>query len=50
MLQYDGSKGNPCTCLMFMKPTAVVKELLVGWIQATEDAHARINQVMEQAL
>lgn len=45
VLQYDGSKGNPCTCLMFMKPTEMVKELLVEWIQATEDADAKINQV-----
>jgi len=45
MLQADGSQGNPCTCLMFMKPTELVKELLVQWIETAEQTEARINQV-----
>lgn len=45
MLQADGSQGNPCTCLMFMKPTDLVKELLVQWIETAEQTEARINQV-----
>lgn len=40
MLQLDGSVGNPCTCFMFMKPTEMVKELLVKWIQSIVDAEA----------
>eukprot|EP00903_Cladosiphon_okamuranus_P005636 g5602.t1 len=38
MLQLDGSRGNPCTCFMFMKPTVMVKELLVKWMQSIVDA------------
>lgn len=38
MLQLDGSRGNPCTCFMFMKPTDMVKELLVKWMQSIVDA------------
>ena len=45
MLQADGYEGNPCTCFMFMKPTKKVKELLTGWLQAAEEADAKINQV-----
>lgn len=45
MLQSDGSKGNPCTCFMFMKPTELAKGLLVEWIQAAEETDAKINQV-----
>lgn len=45
MLQADGFQGNPCTCFMFMKPTDKVKAMLTGWIQAAEDADAKINQV-----
>lgn len=50
MLQADGSEGNPCTCFMFMKPTDKVKELLTGWIQAAEEADAKINQVSKPSL
>lgn len=40
MLQLDGSAGNPCTCFMFMKPTEIVKELLVKWMEAIVNAEA----------
>jgi len=45
MVQLDGSAGNPCTCLMFMKPTDKVKQMLFLWLKAASEAEARINQV-----
>eukprot|EP00752_Nemacystus_decipiens_P012355 g10952.t1 len=37
MLQLDGEPGNECTCLLYMKPTHIVKRLLVEWMKSIRD-------------
>ncbi len=37
MFQLDASPENPCTCLLFMKPTANIKKLLERWMRSIVD-------------
>jgi len=44
MVQNDA--GNYCTCFLFMKPTANIKQLLERWMRSIVEHRAFNNQVV----
>ena len=44
MLQNDGPVDNKCTCFMYLRPTDIVKELLVLWERSIIDDRAMEDQ------
>lgn len=45
MLQLDARPDNRCTCLLFMRPTANIKQLLEGWMRSIVGTGAGEDQV-----